>query len=173
MNSVTRIALGLAVLLAAGCNPLHNPMAPGQHPITIAPEPVLLDLAPEFLPPGVSPADYPQVSLQVYVRPIAGFRGATLAAYSVTYHEMTGGEITGTALPKRDFAPAIALPAPAKDETVRVSIAVPLIHAGITEFLRTQPPGSSINSGVTVYGEDAERQAIRYSLNVPIRSQQP
>jgi hypothetical protein len=169
MNLLTRIALGLAVLLASACDPLANPMLPGQHPIMIIPEPTMIDLAPEVLAPGFPPGDYPQVSLQIHVRHIAGFRGATLKAYSATYHEMNGTEITAAALPKRDFASAIALPAPAKDETTRVPIAVPLIHAGVTEFLRTLPPDSTINSRVTVHGEDTEHKEIALSLNVPIR----
>lgn len=173
MNPISRIALGLAIILSAGCDPLANPMLPGQHPIMIVPEPTMIDLAPEVLAPGFPPGDYPQVSIQAHVRHIAGFRGATLKSYSATYHEMNGTEFTGAALPKRDFTSPIALPAPAKDETVRVPIAVPLIHAGVTEFLRTLPPGSTINSRVTFYGEDADRDEIRYSLNVPIRSQQP
>jgi hypothetical protein len=173
MYPMTRISLGLAVLLASGCDPLANPMLPGQHPITIVPEPTMVDLAPNFLAPGVPPADYPQVTIQAHVRHIAGFRGATLKAYAATYHEMNGTELTGAALPKQDFASAIALPAPGKDESIRVPITVALIHAGVTEFLRTQPPGSTINSRLTLYGEDPDRNAIAYSLNVPIRSQQP
>jgi hypothetical protein len=113
------------------------------------------------------------VTFQAHVRSVGGFRGATLKSYSATYHEMNGTESTGAALLKRDFASAIALPAPPKDETIRVPIPVPLIHAGVTEFLRTLPPGSTINSRVTFYGEDVDRNEIRYSLNVPIRSQQP
>lgn len=165
-----RITWGLVVLLAAGCGPFfaQNTFLPGQGRVAITPEPSMIDLAPALLAPGVALADYPQVSLQVHAMP--SFRGATLKAYSVTYHEMTGGEITGAALPKRDFTPAIALPASTSELPTRVPIAVPLIHAGVTEFLRTLPPGSTINSRVTLHGEDVERNEIAFSLNVPIRS---
>lgn len=173
MKPISLITLGLATLLLAGCGPFFalDTFRPGQGRIVLMPDPTMIDLAPALLAPGVAPADYPQVTLQVHAMP--GFRGATLKAYSITYYEMNGTEITGAALPKRDFAPAIALPAATAEAPTRVSFTVPLIHAGVTEFLRTLPPGSTINSRVTVHGEDVERNEIAFSLNVPIRSQQP
>jgi hypothetical protein len=173
INPIARITVVLATILLAGCGPFFalDTFRPGQGRIVLTPEPTMIDLAPAVLAPGVAPADYPQVTLQVQAMP--GFRGATLKAYSVTYHEMNGTEISGAALPKRDFAPASALPASTEEAPARVSFTVPLIHAGVTEFLRTQPPGSTINSRVTAHGADTEGNEIAFSLNVPIRTQQP
>jgi hypothetical protein len=171
MNPMHRIAWGLVVLLAAGCGPFftQNTFLPGQGRIAITPEPSMIDLAPALLAPGVAPADYPQVTLQVNAMP--SFRGATLKAYSASYYEMNGTEMTGAALPRREFASAIALPASTAELPTGVPIAVPLIHAGVTEFLRTLPPGSTINSRVTLHGEDVEHNEIALSVSVPIRSQ--
>jgi hypothetical protein len=169
MNPIARITVVLATILLAGCGPFFalDTFRPGQGRVFLTPEPTMIDLVPALLAPGVAPADYPQVTLQVSAMP--GFGGATLKAYSITYHEMNGTEITGAALPKRDFAPAIALPASTEEAPTRVSFTVPLIHAGVTEFLRTLPPDSTINSRVTVHGEDTEHNEIALSLNVPIR----